>query len=157
MMAGMPHSSDGTVQRKTTDGEYFAYLNDDESDQKYLHLSVRKLRQRPAKRRVVADETNLRPTAAFFRSDRHIKKAVAAIAMPAKIMDPVRVNYGALSNLSQSRVPKFARCLPWLSDMPVKSHPLLNPGALDPLRAGDSEKSYAGSVSDRMGGGRVAW
>jgi hypothetical protein len=80
--------------------------------------------------------TNLRPTAASFRSDLHIKNADIRIAIAHKSIDPTTGQLTIVWLFSGLGLPKFARCRPPLRWIPVNAHP---PKPLPPGRA--SEKS----------------
>jgi hypothetical protein len=84
----------------------------------------------------------LRPTAAFFISERHIKKRATSIARAEISIDPRVGQTGVSSRAGCSRreLPKLARTFPPPNVMPINSQPP-KPAADGPTRAGDSLKS----------------
>jgi hypothetical protein len=80
------YHADISVKRKLSDCEYFTYLDNDITYQEQLHLSVRD--DLVILQLSLELKTDLRPTAACFRSDRHKRYPETAIATPQSRIDP---------------------------------------------------------------------
>lgn len=113
------------AQWKFPNRKDLAYFDYNISDEKQLHFP----RHRVSTAGYFSSRViYLRPTAACFRSDLHSKKKLTRIATPQSNMEPGCCYFGTSIAAKQECVPRFPRCLPPLSDMPVNSqepHPKL--------------------------------
>ena len=81
------YHSNPVVQRKPSNGKDLAYLDDDVPEKEELHLSAQSTASAD-RSNLRATSNYLRPTAAFFLSDLHIKKSVTSIATPQRSIEP---------------------------------------------------------------------
>lgn len=77
------------VQRKLSNRENFADFDEYVPEEEKLHLPGRKCQPLSLD---IFDLSYLRPTAACFNSDLHMRNAVTTIAIPQRSIDPVHVS-----------------------------------------------------------------